>query len=261
MTSEMKRMPTFKEVMENLNIINLFVDTIPARYYCPEDGVSKRGMTTTEAVSRMAKQKSKKAPVHKHSLGHNQLREKLQERIREARLARTANPENEGRKRKRGEKRAQVEDVSYPNFVKSKDEDELKRYEEPMPGTKRKVLEKDIRNIERSEQKLKSMENDKERAEKIHAERMEKALQRAGGAKIMDDVSKLKKTLKHKEKKKGKGHEAWKGRVDDVAKKNADRQAKRKDNIQKYRTSKKTKRRNGFEGQKGSGFLNKDKEV
>jgi len=249
-------LPTINDVLTISNKIDSYVDLIPARYYCPEDGVTKKGVRTSEAVAKQTKKRNKKAPINdpKLALSKNELREKLLAKIKEVKDARQA--KKDGKKRKRGEKRALEDDVTYANFV----DKDAETQEETGPSSKKHKLEKDIRNIERREAKINKMDDIKERAGAKHSDKMEKALRRAGGIKIRDNVSKLKKTLKTKEKQKSKGKEEWKERVQDVKKKNADKQVKRKENIQKYRT-KKGKRKNGFEGQKGEGFINKDKET
>jgi len=251
-------LPDFSQVLQSSERIDSYVNLIPARYYCPEDGNHKKGVPTTTAISTRTKKTNKKAPINnpKNALSKNELREKLLAKIKEVQAKRTSS--GDGKKRKRGEKRVHNDEVSFPKVIATKSATS-KQYEEATPGSKKKNLENEIRNIERKQQKVNKIESAAERTTVQHSERMEKALSRAQGTKIRDNVSKLKKTLKTKDKKKDKGKQEWKGRVDAVKQKNADRQKNRKENIQKYRT-KKGKRKNGFEGQ-GHGYLNKDAET
>jgi len=253
-------LPDLAQVLQSSNRIDAYVNLIPARYYCPEDGTKKKGVQTTTAISTRTKKRNKQAPVNnpRNALSKSELREKLLAKIQEVQAKRKST--GDGKKRKRGEKRAHSEEVSFPNVVATKTA-QSKQYEEATAGSKKRHLENDIRNIERKQEKVNRIGSVAERTEVQHSDRMEKALRRAQGTKIRDNVAKLKKTLKTKEKKKDKGKQEWKGRVDTVKQKNADRQAKRKENIQKYRTKKGKNRKNGFEGQGGKDFLNKDSET
>lgn len=84
-----------------------------------------------------------------------------------------------------------------------------------------------------------------------------KALQRARGEKVHDDVDKLRKAQRALEMKKKKGKEKWESRVENEKRLAKEQQAQRGDNLAKRAGGKRKsgKRRCGFEG-KHSGFLN-----
>jgi len=194
--------------------------------------MTKKGIPTVTAISSKTKKRNKQAAVNdpKNALSKNQLREKLQAKIQDMEERRKI--QGDGTKRKRGEKRARTTDTSAVEFanVVSSAKDLKSNYENEVanPSSKKRRIENEIRNIERKKEKINRIGSVAERTEIQHSSRMEDALKRAQGSKIRDDIPKLKKTLKSKEKKKGKGKEAWEGRVQDVKQKNADRQTKRK---------------------------------
>eukprot|EP00397_Hematodinium_sp_SG-2012_P030690 GEMP01032525.1.p1 GENE.GEMP01032525.1~~GEMP01032525.1.p1 ORF type:complete len:255 (+),score=70.86 GEMP01032525.1:93-857(+) len=246
-------------VLESSDTIDRYLNMIPSRYYLSEDDIARKRAQTTPAASSGVKKKKKKTPSDpKGTLSRNQLRAKLLAKIEEMKKSREADPDTEGKKgRRRGEKRVLNEDVSFAKVVQEAKTSALP-YEDGKAGSKRRELEKNIRTLERQKGKVEKITDVTERTEAQQSLRMEKALARAQGGKIRDNVSKLKKTLRTKDKKKEKGKQAWKERVNEEKSKNNVKQAKRKENIDKYRT-KKGKRQNGFEGQQG--FLNKDKET
>merc|ERR1712137_918320 len=87
---------------------------------------------------------------------------------------------------------------------------------------------------------------------------MDAAVARARGEKVYDDVNKLRKGAKLRERKKVKGIAKWKDRVDLKQQYQDDRVSRRHDNLQKRVARKKgrKKQRGGFEG-KHNGYLNK----
>jgi len=238
-------------VLASGEVIDCFLNMIPARYYFPEDGVTRKGLQTTTVLAERTKTAKRKRPGSQHvPLSKNQLHEKLLAKIEEMKKNRQSDKKERGKSRQRG-KRA-VEDVSFAKVMES-----TTPTPENKAGSKRRKLERDIRDAERVKKKIGNIADVAERTETQNSVRMEKALQRAQGNKIHDDVSKLKKTLKRKTKRREKGKKGWEERVNEEKADFAARQTKRKDNLQKR--SKKKKRRNGFEGKPG--FLNQDVET
>jgi len=86
---------------------------------------------------------------------------------------------------------------------------------------------------------------------------MRKALMRAKGEKVHDDLGRLRKAQKALDLKKKKGKEKWAGRKENDQRLMKEHQDKRNENLQGRRSKKKQKRA-GFEG-KSSGFLNSEK--
>eukprot|EP00746_Dinoflagellata_sp_MGD_P167020 gnl/MRDRNA2_/MRDRNA2_97311_c0_seq1.p1 gnl/MRDRNA2_/MRDRNA2_97311_c0~~gnl/MRDRNA2_/MRDRNA2_97311_c0_seq1.p1 ORF type:complete len:331 (-),score=118.39 gnl/MRDRNA2_/MRDRNA2_97311_c0_seq1:19-1011(-) len=127
-------------------------------------------------------------------------------------------------------------------------------------GTKGARLQKAIREEEARKRKIAAVAGDAEAEAEINNEvRMQRALARAKGEKVHDDVARLRKSQKLNEKKKKKTKEKWNARIDTVEKEIKEKQKTRKENIQKKVQSKKKNReaKRGFEG-KVEGYLNKD---
>lgn len=121
-----------------------------------------------------------------------------------------------------------------------------------------------------AKQLLQKVEASKERMEKIAAadpakakamkesDLWNKAMAKASGEKVIDDVSLIKKTIKREEKQKVKTKRQWKSRVGEVEKAKKEKISKRETNLQKRIDQKKAKRlgkvkggakkRPGFEG-------------
>ncbi|CAK0853789.1 unnamed protein product [Prorocentrum cordatum] len=89
---------------------------------------------------------------------------------------------------------------------------------------------------------------------------MRKALLRAKGEKVHDDLGRLRKAQKALDLKKKKGKEKWAERKEHDLRQVKEQQEKRRENLQGRRSKKKEagKKRAGFEG-KSSGFLNSEK--
>lgn len=124
-------------------------------------------------------------------------------------------------------------------------------------GQKVRKLQSDLRKQEAEALKLKEAES-QGKGEDVRKElAYSKALQRARGEKVHDDVSKLRKVQKSMEMKKKKGQERWDAKKENDKRKVEEQQAQRKENLQNRGTKKKAKmqQRMGFEGEK-TGFLN-----
>jgi hypothetical protein len=127
-------------------------------------------------------------------------------------------------------------------------------------GTKGAKLQKAIREEEARKRKIAEVAGDSEAEAAINNElQMKRALARARGEKVHDDVSRLRKSQKINDKKKKKTKEKWNARIETVEKAIQDKQKTRKENIQKKVQSKKKNRdaKRGFEG-KVEGYLNKE---
>lgn len=146
---------------------------------------------------------------------------------------------------------------------------------------KKKNLQKMLADAEAKKQKLAELKKGSEE-EKAKAQQMawSEALKEAGGERIKDDPTKLKKALKRKEAKKAKSAKAWKSRMEQTKSKMDERQQIRNHNLNKRKVGgatganlsnkrivdkeaeeeeKKTRKgRAGFEGKK-QGFLNNQK--
>ncbi|CAK9065134.1 unnamed protein product [Durusdinium trenchii] len=124
-------------------------------------------------------------------------------------------------------------------------------------GQKVRKLQADLRKQEAQALKLKEAES-QGRGEDVRKEfAYQKALQRARGEKVHDDVSKLRKVQKTMEMKKKKGQERWEAKIESDKQKVEEQQAQRKENLKNRGTKKKTKmqQRMGFEGER-TGKLN-----
>eukprot|EP00929_Paragymnodinium_shiwhaense_P002790 TRINITY_DN10307_c0_g1_i1.p1 TRINITY_DN10307_c0_g1~~TRINITY_DN10307_c0_g1_i1.p1 ORF type:complete len:362 (+),score=80.66 TRINITY_DN10307_c0_g1_i1:104-1189(+) len=128
-------------------------------------------------------------------------------------------------------------------------------------GSKVRHLRAALREEEQAREKLQEAEAEGRGEEARREAGMRKALQRAKGEKVFDDVAKLRKSQKTFERQRLKGREAWAAREEAAAKQAEDKQAKRKENLQKKRNGKRERSgsgRHGFEG-KRFGFLNSDR--
>eukprot|EP00929_Paragymnodinium_shiwhaense_P002791 TRINITY_DN10307_c0_g1_i2.p1 TRINITY_DN10307_c0_g1~~TRINITY_DN10307_c0_g1_i2.p1 ORF type:complete len:359 (+),score=76.88 TRINITY_DN10307_c0_g1_i2:103-1179(+) len=128
-------------------------------------------------------------------------------------------------------------------------------------GSKVRHLSAALREEERAREKLQEAEAEGRGEEAQREAGMRKAIQRAKGEKVFDDVAKLRKSQKVFERQRLKGREAWAAREEAAAKQAEDKQAKRKENLQKKRNGKRERSgsgRHGFEG-KRFGFLNSDR--
>eukprot|EP00933_Yihiella_yeosuensis_P083480 TRINITY_DN97705_c0_g1_i1.p1 TRINITY_DN97705_c0_g1~~TRINITY_DN97705_c0_g1_i1.p1 ORF type:complete len:355 (-),score=110.64 TRINITY_DN97705_c0_g1_i1:129-1100(-) len=123
-------------------------------------------------------------------------------------------------------------------------------------GRKVKKLRAELRKSEADATKLREAESRGEGEAVRKEQAIKKALQRARGEKVHDDVSKLRKAQKQMDMKKKKGKDKWEAKVATDKQKADDMQQQRKDNL-KNRGSKKKKKRAGFEGKKTS-YLNTD---
>lgn len=133
-------------------------------------------------------------------------------------------------------------------------------------GAKAHRLHNALRQSLADEQKLREAEK-VGRGEEMRKElAMQKALMRARGEKVHDNVSKIRKAQNMLDKKKVKAKEAWIARTADIKQQAEGRQESRNENLKKRSANKKKKKGGkstdddgrGFEG-KRSGFVNKDK--
>ncbi|CAE7862228.1 Surf6 [Symbiodinium microadriaticum] len=126
-------------------------------------------------------------------------------------------------------------------------------------GRKVKKLQAELRKQEADAAKLREAELRGKGEELRKEQAYEKALQRARGEKVHDDVSKLRKVQKTMEMKKKKGQDRWNAKMESDKQKAEERQAQRKENLQSRGTKKKNQmqRRMGFEGKRTS-FLNSE---
>jgi len=129
-------------------------------------------------------------------------------------------------------------------------------------GTAKKKKKKDLKQLltiaEKKETKLKELEEtDSVKAvETKQKMSWENALQKAGGEKVRDDPKLLKKSIKRKEKAKGKSAKEWDERVESVEQKKEERQKKRKQNLKERKEREKG---GGSGGKKGKGSAGKKK--
>jgi len=91
---------------------------------------------------------------------------------------------------------------------------------------------------------------------------LQKALKRARGEKVHDDVGKLRKAQKSLEMKRKKGKDKWEQLKKEEKQQKDDKQQKRKENLAKPRGKKaklRAEQREGFEGKHGASFINSEK--
>ena len=140
------------------------------------------------------------------------------------------------------------------------------------PVSKKAATKKKIEELEslKNELKQKKLENPEEAKKMENDLSWKNAFDRTSGEKVKDDLTKLKKSLKAKEKKKQKSKEAWENREKQLEEKQKERQEKRKMNIREHSMKKKIKQlqrrgraipeklRAGFEGKRKT-VLNRKK--
>eukprot|EP00088_Acartia_fossae_P004398 TRINITY_DN11882_c0_g1_i1.p1 TRINITY_DN11882_c0_g1~~TRINITY_DN11882_c0_g1_i1.p1 ORF type:complete len:345 (-),score=169.12 TRINITY_DN11882_c0_g1_i1:40-1074(-) len=103
-----------------------------------------------------------------------------------------------------------------------------------------------LNKIKKSKEKLQTMKDKgmNEKVSKIEDNMAwQKAMDKAGGAKLKDDVELLKKSLKKKEQKKKASKKKWEERKENIEKKKGESQKKRQDNLNKRRTDAKEKKK------------------
>lgn len=238
----------------------------------------KQSAASGSKKKKAKKQKFKESSAGEDGLSRNELREKLQLRIaelkddrkrkqserdkakaKEVRAARGQSPD-EGESKKRKESGVSKTAVVEDDVDAGKLDFEPQAAEVPFEatinprGTKGRKLQQAIRDEEARKRKIAAVAGDAEAESAINNEvRMQRALARARGEKVHDDVSRLRRSQKLNDKKKKKTKEKWNARIDTVEKQMQDKQKTRKENIQKKAKSKKKNQR-GFEG-KVEGYL------
>ncbi|KAF4670056.1 hypothetical protein FOL46_001036 [Perkinsus olseni] len=133
------------------------------------------------------------------------------------------------------EEKANVkEDLDFSSFNFKKRAADVEEHKEKKVS-KRQRLEKEIEQAEKEQQQITQASTAEERVKLSQDKAIERAMKRAAGEKVHDDVHKLRKAQKAIDKKKNKSREEWAARSREVKEKQAAAQAKRKENIQKYR--------------------------
>mmetsp|Transcript_26852 Transcript_26852/g.22128 ORF Transcript_26852/g.22128 Transcript_26852/m.22128 type:complete len:180 (+) Transcript_26852:372-911(+) len=126
------------------------------------------------------------------------------------------------------------EDLDFSSFNFKKRAADVEEYKEKKVS-KRQRLDKEIQQAEKEQQQIAQASTAEERVKLSQDKAIERAMKRAAGEKVHDDVHKLRKAQKAIDKKKNKSREEWAARTREVKDKQAAAQAKRKENIQKYR--------------------------
>ncbi|EER07364.1 Surfeit locus protein, putative [Perkinsus marinus ATCC 50983] len=126
------------------------------------------------------------------------------------------------------------EDLDFSSFNFKKRAADVEEHKEKRVS-KRQRLEKEIHEAEKEQQQIAQASSAEERVKLSQDKAIERAMKRAAGEKVHDDVHKLRKAHKAIDKKKNKSREEWAARSREVKEKQAAAQAKRKENIQKYR--------------------------
>jgi hypothetical protein len=132
---------------------------------------------------------------------------------------------------------------------------------------KKKPLKQLIKDVEERNKQMQELSNTAEGQKLKDDEKWDAALKKASGEKVKDDLHRLKRSLKRKEREKKKSATEWKGRMEQVARSQREAQEKRKANISEKVKKRKDKKmgikpkkspkgRAGFEGKK-KGFLNR----
>lgn len=158
-----------------------------------------------------------------------------------------------------GGKKGKSQEVMFSKFdlgkLEKKEAAATGKNKKKGPMTAKQMLQK----VEASQERLQRIEAaDPEKAKAMKkADLWNKALAKASGEKVIDDVGLIKKTIKRQEKQKVKTKRQWKSRVGEVEKAKKERVQKRESNLQKRIDAKKAKRigkkgsvkkRPGFEG-------------
>lgn len=128
-------------------------------------------------------------------------------------------------------------------------------------GTKMKKMQAAVRQSEAAARRLAEAEAQGTAKELRQDMAMRKALKRVAGEKVMDNVSKLRKSVKAIEMDKKKRKEKWGTRVEQEKTQIEERVAQRKENLANRRSGKrknKGRTRVGFEGKRGGSFMNSD---
>lgn len=123
-------------------------------------------------------------------------------------------------------------------------------------GTKDKRLKRQMAMAEEAQAKVEQADNPEAVAKKLA---MDRALKKAQGIKVKDDLKKLKQTQDTIRDMKMQSSAKWAERKTNLKDSMADKQKKRKENIQKKVERKKGKNRPGFEGKQDE-FLNEKRE-
>lgn len=242
-----------------------------------EAGAAPKQAMTPGSKRNGKKQKLKEPDRGENGLSRNELREKLQSRIaelkEERRKRQSERDKAKAKEAKASQGQSQISEKkkkTAPELTEVDDDIDAGKLEfEPqvadLPfeatvnsrGSKARRLREAIRDEETRQKKIAAVAGDQEAQAAINSEvRMQRALARARGEKVHDDLSRLRKTQKQFDKRKKKTKEKWNERLDAVEKSIKDKQKTRKENILRKAKSKKKNQR-GFEG-KVEGYLNKD---
>eukprot|EP00747_Dinoflagellata_sp_TGD_P167883 gnl/TRDRNA2_/TRDRNA2_193147_c0_seq1.p1 gnl/TRDRNA2_/TRDRNA2_193147_c0~~gnl/TRDRNA2_/TRDRNA2_193147_c0_seq1.p1 ORF type:complete len:316 (-),score=102.75 gnl/TRDRNA2_/TRDRNA2_193147_c0_seq1:83-1030(-) len=108
-------------------------------------------------------------------------------------------------------------------------------------GTKVQNLRDNLRKEEANRRKLEAAETEDQRRDLKKDMLMSKAMQRARGEKVHDDIHRLRKAQRNLEMSKKKRKKNWEDRIESEKKQMEDKQAKRKENLQNQRSKKKKK--------------------
>ena len=131
------------------------------------------------------------------------------------------------------------ESISFGNFSFGEEVDTRSRIKH---GAKRARLEREIRQVKQQNAALKRAESlggVEAKIAMVRDNEINKAIQRAAGARVHDDVSKLKKSQRLSKTKKLKSAAKWADRLSAAKEDKAARVAKREQNIQKFKMKKK----------------------
>uniref|UniRef100_A0A7S4R050 Ribosomal RNA-processing protein 14/surfeit locus protein 6 C-terminal domain-containing protein n=1 Tax=Alexandrium monilatum TaxID=311494 RepID=A0A7S4R050_9DINO len=125
-------------------------------------------------------------------------------------------------------------------------------------GQKARRLRTELRKQEMAGEKLREAEARGEGEDLRKSMGLQKALLRAQGQKVHDDIHKLRKVQKAMDMRKKKGRDKREEQKEEIKRKQEERQTRRKENLAKRAANKKkNKRRSGFEG-KRDGYLNSE---
>lgn len=124
-------------------------------------------------------------------------------------------------------------------------------------GSKSRRLRNELRRQEVAGEKLREAEERGEGDDLRRDMGMQKALLRAQGQKVHDDINKLRKAQKAMDMRKKKGRDKREEQKEDVKRQQDEKHERRKENLAKRAGGKKKHRRSGFEG-KRDGYLNSE---